>query len=394
MKILLVHNYYQHAGGEDQVLAAEADVLQAHGNTVRLYTLHNSAIGSMNKVRLAASTVWNSQVLRELTDLLRGDPPDLVHFHNTFPLVSPAAYTAARRLGIPVVQTLHNFRLLCLNSLFLREGRLCEDCLGKKVAWPGVVHACYRNSRGASAVTASMLAVHRWRGTWANAIDTYIAVSSFARAKFVAGGLPSDRIVVKPNFLSDDPGSGMHAGRYALFVGRLSPEKGIADLVRTWSSLASGVPLRIIGSGPLEHLQSDALPDVEWLGWQPRERVLAAMKEAMFLVFPTECYEGFPMVLLEAMATGLPVLATNRGSLPEIVRHGTTGLLVECLSGEWSKALRWALDHPAKLIEMGRRSREEFTNKYTAGCGYRLLMNAYAGTMTRSGHHVPAAVRS
>ena len=391
MKILLVHNYYLQPGGEDQVFSAETEVLRAHGDEVRVYTLHNSRIAPMAKMSLARSAIWNRQVSSDLSAILQEFRPDLVHCHNTFPLISPAAYYAARRLGIPVVQTLHNFRLLCLNGLFLRDGRPCEDCLGRAVAWPGVLHACYRQSREASAVVAAMLGAHRLRGTWRTGIDTYIALSEFARAKFVAGGLPADRIVVKPNFLQQDPGIGDHQGGFALYVGRLSPEKGIGALVRLWGRLALGVPLRVIGSGPLETLAADSPPNVEWLGWQPRERVLAAMKDATFLVFPTEWYEGFPMVLVEAMATGLPVIASRLGSLPEIVRDGTSGVLVP--SGDprdWAEALEWAISHPGQLAAMGQRGRRAFEANYGPDVGYRLLAEVYQRTIERGRGLAPA----
>ena len=385
MKILLVHNFYLQSGGEDQVFSAEAEILRAHGHEVPVYTVHNNRIASMGKLRLATSTIWNRQVFRELTRLLKEQAPDLVHFHNTFPLVSPAAHVAAWRLGIPVVQTLHNFRLLCLNGLFLREGRRCEDCLGRALAWPGVLHRCYRQDRPASAVTAAMLGVHRWRGTWTRAIDTYIAMSEFARAKFVAGGLPADRILVKPNFLPQDPGAGTHQGGFALYVGRLSPEKGLAPLVRLWARLAPGIPLRIIGTGPLETLAADSPPGIEWLGWQPRERVLATMKEASFLLFPTECYEGVPMVLLEAMATGLPVIASRQGSLPEIVQDGTTGVLVPSAEpAQWAKVLRWATNDSRALEAMGDQGRRAFERGYTPEAGYRRLIEVYEQTLDRA----------
>jgi glycosyltransferase involved in cell wall biosynthesis len=333
---------------------------------------------------MARSTVWNREVFRDLTALLQDFAPDLVHCHNTFPLISPAAYAAAGRLGIPVVQTLHNFRLLCLNGLFLREGRQCEDCLGRVVPWPGVLHRCYRQSRQASTVVAAMLAVHRWRGTWKTGIDTYIAVSEFARAKFVAGGLPAHRIIVKPNFLQQDPGTGAHQGDFALYVGRLSPEKGVAPLIRLWERLAPRIPLRVIGSGPLETLAADSPPSVEWLGWQPREQVLAAMKDASFLVFPTECYEGFPMVLLEAMATGLPEIASSQGSLPEIIRDGESGVLVPPGDPEhWAHALQWAISHPKELAVMGQRGRQAFEDNYTQHSGYRRLSQVYQRTVER-----------
>jgi glycosyltransferase involved in cell wall biosynthesis len=392
MKILLAHNYYLNPGGEDQVFAAEAEVLRAHGEEVCVYTIHNSRIASMGKLSLARSTIWNSQVMSELGSILREFEPDVVHFHNTFPLISPAAYYAARELSIPVVQTLHNFRLLCLNGLFLRNGAPCEDCLGRTVAWPGVLHGCYRQSKGASAVVAAMVGGHRLRGTWRDAIDAYIAVSEFARSKFVAGGLPADRIVVKPNFLAQDPGVGTHAGGFALYVGRLSPEKGIAPLIRLWSQLTPSIPLRVIGGGVLESLAAKSPPTVEWLGWQPRDQVLAAMKDATFLVFPTECYEGFPIVLVEAMATGLPVLAADRGSVPEIVHDGRTGVLVRGGDSErWLEALHWAADHPQAMTEMGRCARREFESKYTGEVGYRSLSRVYQQARQYSGGRLPEA---
>jgi glycosyltransferase involved in cell wall biosynthesis len=384
MKVLLAHNYYQSPGGEDQVVSAESTVLRAHGDEVLVYTSHNDAIPSMGKIHLAASTVWNPRALRELGEVLRTERPDIVHFHNTFPLMSPAVYSAARRLGIPVVQTLHNFRLLCVNGLFLRNGRICEDCLGKSIPWPGVVHACYRASHQASAVTAAMLGFHRARRTWTRAVNTYIAVSEFARSKFIAGGLPPDRIVVKPNFLPEDPGVGDHAGGYALYVGRLSAEKGVEFLVRLWKECTPGIPLWIIGNGPLETLARDSPASIRWLGWQPRERVLAAMKDARFLVFPTSCYEGLPMVLLEAMATGLPTIATELGSVPEVLQHGSTGMLAAAgATPQWREALQWAESNPDTLAQMGRRARREFEAKYTPEVGYLLLSRVYQQTLAR-----------
>jgi glycosyltransferase involved in cell wall biosynthesis len=390
VKILAVHNYYQQPGGEDQVFHAETEVLRAHGNLIGTYTLHNDAISSMNRFRVAAATVWNQAVVRDLTDLLRADRPDIIHFHNTFPLVSPSAYSAARQLGIPVVQTLHNFRLLCLNGLFLRDGRVCEDCLGRAVALPGVRHACYRNSRQASAVTATMLGFHRWRGTWKTSVDTYITSSEFARGKFLAGGIPPERIIVKPHFVSVDPGMGRHSGGYALYVGRLSVEKGVQFLAQLWSRLAPGMPLRIIGSGPLEHLSSPGFPNVEWLGWQPREQVVAAMRDAAFLLFPSECYESFGMVLVEAMAAGLPVLANDHGSSAEIVQDGKTGLLRRVGDYDhWSEGIRWALANPEAVAAMGRCGRQEFERRYTAPKGYELLMEAYQRTLDRAYSALP-----
>src|SRR5581483_9761958 len=194
----------------------------------------------------AARTVWSRPAYRVLRELLRAHRPAVAHFHNTFPLISPAAYYACRAERVPVVQTLHNFRLLCPNALFFRDGRVCEDCLGKAVPWPGVAHKCYRGSRSASAAVCTMLTVHRALGTWHTAVDRFIALTDASRRKFVAGGLPADKIAVKANFVDPDPGPGTGAGGYGVFVGRLSAEKGVGTLLKAWQQLGRDVPLKIV----------------------------------------------------------------------------------------------------------------------------------------------------
>src|SRR5436190_17345829 len=198
MKVLVAHNYYQQAGGEDQCFAAEVDLLRANGQEVIEYRADNHAIDGMSRLSVAARTIWNRKTYREVRALIRDHRPQVAHFHNTFPLISPAAYYAARAERVGVIQTLHNFRLLCPNALFFRDGRVCEDCLGKSVPWPGVVHKCYRDSRSASAAVTTLLTVHRVLGTWHQAVDTYIALTETSRRKFVEGGLPVDKVVVKP----------------------------------------------------------------------------------------------------------------------------------------------------------------------------------------------------
>ena len=237
MRVLAVHNEYQQAGGEDQSFEAETSLLEENGHRVRRYVVHNDRLAGMSQLESASVAVWNRSSYRDLRSLIREEQPEVVHFHNTFPLISPAGYYAARAEEVPVVQSLHNYRLLCPNALFFRDGHACEDCQGKLVPWPGVLHACYRGSRPASGAVAAMLATHRLLRTWTKMVDLYIALTDFARMKFIEEYLPAEKVVVKPNFLHPDPGFGQVREDYVLFVGRLSVEKGVDTLIRGMGSL-------------------------------------------------------------------------------------------------------------------------------------------------------------
>jgi glycosyltransferase involved in cell wall biosynthesis len=381
MRILVAHNFYKQPGGEDQCLAAELAMLRAHGHEVIEYCLHNDSIDSMSRWRVAAGTTWSRSAYREIRELLRARRPQVAYFINTFPLISPAAYYAARAEGVPVVQALHNFRLLCPNALLFRNGRVCEDCLGKSVPWPSVVHKCYRASHAASAAVATMLATHRALGTWQDAVDVYIALTEFSRQKFIEGGLPAEKIVVKPNFIYPDPGPGSGKGGYALFVGRLSGEKGVATLLRAWKELGTSVPLKIVGDGPLEGIVADAATKntaIQWLGRQSLDEVYALIGEAMFLVLPSECYEQFPRVVGEAFAKGTPLLASNLGAMAQLVDSGRTGLHFEPgNAAEMAAKARRLLAAPDKLLEMRQAARQEYEEKYTAESNHQALMAIY-----------------
>src|SRR5215212_1442885 len=250
-RILAVHNTYRQRGGEDVVFETELQLLRSRGNTVAAHLVDNRDIPSTKRVSLAVETVWSTRSRLALRDRVRELKPHVAHFHNTFPLISPSGYAACRDEGVPVVQTLHNYRLLCPNGLFFRDGHACEDCLGKTPPWPGVMHACYRGSRPATGVVAAMLTTHRALRTWTKMVNVYIALTEFARQKYIEGGLPAERIVVKSNFVHPDPGAGEGGGGYALFVGRLSPEKGLETLLAAWEQLGVKVPLKIVGSGPM-----------------------------------------------------------------------------------------------------------------------------------------------
>jgi glycosyltransferase involved in cell wall biosynthesis len=387
MKLLVVHNHYQQVGGEDREFAAETALLEARGHEVLRYTVHNDRIADMGRFELAKATLWNRENYRELRSLVRRERPQVAHFHNTFPLISPAGYYAARAEGVPVVQTLQNYRLLCPNALFFRDGGVCEDCLGKAVPWPGMVHACYRDSNMASGAVAAMLATHRALGTWKETVDVYLALTEFHRRKLVQGGLPEEKVMVKPNFVYPDPGTGEGGGDYALFVGRLSPEKGLETLLGAWKLLGEQVPLKIAGDGPEADRVAEAsrgTGGVEWLGAQPREQIVSLMKDARALIFPSVWYEGLPVVITEAYAAGLPVIASNLGNMSTVVEHGRTGLHFRPGDPEDLAArVEWAWSHPAELAHMRGEARAEFEAKYTAERNYQMLMECYE--MARKG---------
>lgn len=379
-KVLLVHNTYQQAGGEDQVFAAEGSLLEEKGHEVRRYQLHNDAVGEKGKLGLAMAAFWNRQSHRELQDLLSEFQPDIVHVHNTLPLVSPAVYYAAQKAGAAVVQTLHNFRLFCPKALLFRNGQPCEDCLGKPLAWRGVVHACYRDSRAATAVSAASTGFHRALGTYGRKIDRYIALTEFGAEKARQGGLPPEKVCVKPNFLSEDPGVGEGKGGYALFVGRLSSEKGIYVLLKAFAQ-NPGIPLKIAGSGPEENAvrkAADASDYITYLGKQPREAVLDLMRDAAFLIFPSVWYETFGLVAAEAFACGTPVIASNLGAPGEIVTHQQTGLHFRPGDAtDLARQIHWLCQHAKDLARMRHNARREYEEKYTAERNYELLMDVY-----------------
>lgn len=395
MRILQVHESYQQRGGEDEVAEAEARQLELNGHCVSYYRRHNEEIaadGPITRIATGIGTVWSLRSYREMDALIEEKNPEVVHFHNTFPLISPSAYYACAKRGIPVVQTLHNYRLVCPGATFLRGGRVCEACLGRAIAWRAVAHACYRGSRLASAATTAMLAAHKTLRTWQVKVDTYVALSEFAKRKFIAGGLPAKRIVVKPNFVDPDPEPGCipRRGKYGLFVGRLSEEKGVRGLLAAWKRLAHQVPLVILGDGPMRQEvekrveEFGASAQVRVLGNVSREEVFRWMRDACFLVCPSHWFEGCPLVVVEAFACGLPVIATGHGPTAEMIEHKRAGLHVAPgEDADLASKVDWAWSHPEEMSAMQLEARREYERKYTAERNYTQLVDLYRELIVR-----------
>lgn len=386
MKVLLVHNRYRYRGGEDEVFLRESHLLQSAGHCVMEYARDNHEVmenGPWNKVKLGTRTLWAWDTQEELRSILRKERPDLVHFHNTLPLISPAAYYTCKDEGIPVVQSLHNARLFCPAATLYREGKVCEDCLGKTIAWPGVVHSCYRNSSLATLGVAGMLALHRFLATWQKKVDAYVVFTQAFRQHLVAAGLPPEKLFLKPHFLPGDPGAKQQQGDYALYVGRLSPEKGIRTLLKAWELLDNRIPLHIVGDGPdrdtLEGLKHQAcLPSVHFNGWLAGEELYSVVKKAAFLVFPSEFYEAFGLAIIEAFACGVPVIASRLGASTEIIENGKTGLhFAPADAKDLASKVEWAWKHRREMDSMGKAARSEYQAKYMAERNYQLLMEIY-----------------
>jgi glycosyltransferase involved in cell wall biosynthesis len=382
MRIVLVHNTYQQPGGEDVVFRNECDLLRRSGHAVTTYVRSNYELedyAGLGRMALVKDVIWNSRSRREFSTVLHDNKPDIVHIHNTFMVISPSIYEACQESGVPIVQTLHNYRLLCPGANFFRNGRICEECVTHSLV-RGIAHACYRESSSATATVACMLKVHRMLGTQ-RIVNSYIALSTFARDRFIAGGLTAGKIALKPNFVFPDPGARSSDGQYALFVGRLSAEKGLHTLLEAWQH-TTNVPLMVIGDGPLFgelQLRANRLNvDITFRGRVPPHETKAAVKNARFLILPSECYENFPMTIVEAFACGTPVICSRLGAMEEIVKDEWTGLQFQAGNPEdLASKVNWAWYHRARMACMGKQARQEFERMYTAESNYSVLMALY-----------------
>ncbi|MDC8786691.1 glycosyltransferase [Roseateles koreensis] len=374
-RVLVVHAAYQQRGGEDTVVEAEVALLREHGCEVELYCRSNDDLNAMGHLTQVQNTLWSNSTYGEVDGLMQAFKPEIVHVHNTFPVISPSVYWVVRKHKTPLVQTLHNFRLLCPQATLLRQGAVCEDCVGH-LPWRGAVRGCYRGSVSQSSVIASMLALHRGLGSFDRAVTRYIALNEFCRNKFIEGGLAAGKISIKPNFvdlpeLPDGPRAGM------LYVGRLSEEKGLDVLLQATALLEGLPPLRVIGDGPLRHLLVGR-KDIEYLGELPSDQVYAEMRRAQCLVIPSICYENFPRTLVEAYACGLPVIASRLGPMPDLIEEGQTGLLFDPGKPEsLGRVLSQAVENSEKLRVMGLTARRKYQVEMTGLINIGILESIY-----------------
>jgi glycosyltransferase involved in cell wall biosynthesis len=386
MKILYIYNLYQQSGGENQWVQSEPDLFKARGHDVVVYRRDNNEIHDFSfwkRASLFWKSAWSRESYEAVRALIRRERPDVAHVYNTLALVTPSVYYACHEEGVPVVQTVYNYRLLCPAANFLRNGRVCEDCVQHSL-WRSVAHGCYRDSRLQSAALAWTLQSHRRRDTWNEIVDLYIAPTEFMRCKLIEGGLPAAKIVVKPNYHEPDPGLRVASDGSALYVGRLAPEKGVRTLLAAWQMLDRPPRLRVVGDGPLrEELEETVarMPlggGIELLGTRPHHEVIELLKAAAFLILPSEWYEAFPHVILEAFACGAPIVASRIGTLPDVIQDGVNGVLFEpSQAADLAAKVKWIVSHPddARLIAMSARA--DYETKYTADRNYERLLGIY-----------------
>jgi glycosyltransferase involved in cell wall biosynthesis len=395
MRVLILHNRYRQHGGEDAVAEAETDLLRSRGVEVLRLDADNDAdprVELKGAFGLAFKSHWSNESYRGVREICREFRPDIAHVHNFWLRLTPSVHAACHDAGVPTVQTLHNYRLFCTNAQFHRDGHRCEDCLGR-VPWRGVVRRCYKNSLLASAAVARMIVSNRVRGTWMNGVDRFIALSEHSKRLFIEGGIPEDRIRIKPNFVPDAVRTRTPPSRSTDFlcVGRLSEEKGVDRLLSAWVAAALPAPARLIvaGDGPdrasLERqaAQLGIANSVSFLGSMPLSEVLPLYGRARAVTLSSLFHECFPRTLVEAMSAARPVVSSNAAGLEELV-SSDIGLQFDPQdTNGCAQALRRMYNDPELADRMGSASRTRYLRNYTPDRNFRMLMDIYGSAMGR-----------
>jgi glycosyltransferase involved in cell wall biosynthesis len=381
MRILIAHNRYKYAGGEDTAMRSEAELLLAAGHLVEMLFVDNAEIQTQSDKIIAVASLFHSRRSNcRMKKALQAFRPDIVHIHNWFPLLSPSVIAVVRDAGVPVVQTLHNFRMLCANGVLFRDGSICHECVNKALPMAGLRHGCYAGSRIGTSMVSGAFAYHRLRRTW-DCISTFIAVSDFQRELLIEGGLNAAQITVKPNFVRDTRTVGDGCGGYAVYVGRLTAEKGIRTVLKVWEDKKARLPLKILGTGPLAdevRQRAARLPDVEYVGHQSSSEVYAAMAAAKFLIFSSEWYEPFALTVVEALSQGTPVIAADIGANAALVEDGRTGLrFIPGNAEDLAAKIELFLSNSSNYRGMRLQCRNVYEDRYTDKVNLKLLTDIY-----------------
>ncbi len=335
--VLIVHNRYIHQGGEERYVAQLEQILSAKGHRFQLYTVENTDFehqSLLSKCLSAFQLPFSIQHYKKIRLVLQNSKPDVIHIHNIFPLISPAIYYAAAKENIPTIQSLHNYRFLCANGLFLKpDGSVCEQCATQS-HFNATRFRCYGGRFWGSLAMSLTLSVHRALRTFDTKISAYIAPSRFLKEKYIEAGYPEDRIHLVPSAISSlSPRTLQPDPRTILYVGRLSREKGLRTLLESAKHCPSWT-FQLAGDGPIKnalenHAKSNGLQNVQFLGHQEYDKIQCLLQKATFLVLPSECYENLPMVIMEAWQYGLPVIASRLGGMAEAIENGVNGYLFE-----------------------------------------------------------------
>jgi glycosyltransferase involved in cell wall biosynthesis len=383
MRILQLHTRYRERGGEDRVVAAEAELLRSSGHVVEQVIADNPVSPVATAVALLKAP-RNPAARRAVERAVARFDPDVAHVHNTWYALSPSALDGLRAAGVPTVMTVHNYRLMCVNGMLLRDGRPCEDCVGRS-PWPGVRHRCYRNSAIASTAAAATIGYNRRRSTWAHGVDLFVAPTEFVRDRLLDGGFPADQIRVKPHFV-EDPGPRQvrpSQSQIVLQVGRLSADKGGHALLDAWAALGhTDLELVFVGDGPLRHeLSGRRLPGVRFVGSVSPEEARTWMLRARVLVAASAWYETFGLVVAEAMAAGLPVIVPGGGALAEVAAGGAAvepdNVDIARAGGDRLVASLLRAQNPEVVDVAGACGRARFVAHYTSAAGLAQLVDTY-----------------
>ncbi len=391
MRILIAHNRYRHPGGEDAVAENERDLLRRYGHEVRYYERSNSELDGLSPLRTLrffADMRWSRESYDAMRRVIADFRPEVAHFHNIFFMLSPSVYAACRDEGVPVVQSQHNFRLLCSNALFLRDGRICEECREHKSLRRGVRYGCYKNSRLLTFVMVRMLEDHWKRGTWTRMVDAYIMATEFGRQKYAAAGVPAEKIFVKPHVAFTSGEAKSEDRGYALFAGRLSEEKGIRILLQAWASIPD-LTLKVVGQGPLfdemkAFVRQNDLEHVEFRGFLSPVEYDATLRGAKLMIVPSVCYENFPRTVAEAFACQVPLAVSRLGGMPELVKEGETGFLFEPAAESLAAKVRWIMRNEHVLPGIRENMKTHYERELSPDKNHERLMEVYAYALRES----------